>query len=304
MEAKGHSRPRTAGLLAAPHSVSPSQNPMVGRKLRSRATALLTRGANRGGPDDPSKSHLVTSPCARRLRRWLPWGRLQSGWDTELRSSIKCRAIRTLAAAWGRRALSHGTEAAEEGRTSRGPRAGEAGAAPPWWPGGHVGRRPPCARVSKAPRAIHQVSPGKRLRPHVQPEAPVDEKPLKGRAERLRSRPPCGARARCALADPAPAPPPPPGWRWRVARRAVVSARCGPALQRPWGRGEKVAGRQRRRAGGCGRAGRHAGRRGRCDSSCGAGGASFAESAGPVRGPVRPFRAPPPSHPYIAFWGG
>ena len=119
-------------------------------------------------------------------------------------------------------------------------------------PGGQVGtwrRRPPCARVSKAPRAIHQVSPGKRLRPHVQPEAPVDEKPLKGRAERLRSRPPCGARARCALADPAPAPPPPPGWRWRVARRAVVSARCGPALQRPWGRGEKVAGRQRRRAG-------------------------------------------------------
>lgn len=78
-------------------------------------------------------------------------------------------------------------------------------------PGGQVGtwrRRPPCARVSKAPRAIHQVSPGKRLRPHVLPEAPVHEKPLKGRAERLRSRPACGARARCALADPAPPPQP------------------------------------------------------------------------------------------------
>lgn len=91
--------------------------------------------------------------------------------------------------------MSYGTEVEEEGGISRGPRAGEAGAAQLWWQGGHVARSPPWALVSKAPRAIHQVSTGKQLLPRIQSTAPVDEKPLEGRDPVPPMWRPCWARA-------------------------------------------------------------------------------------------------------------
>lgn len=78
----------TPALALGPSGRSPPGPPIAkpgGWKLHSQATSPPTRGVSGGGPDDPSQSCLLTSPYAWWLRRWLPWGRLQPGWDPELR---------------------------------------------------------------------------------------------------------------------------------------------------------------------------------------------------------------------------
>lgn len=121
--------------------------------------------------------------------------------------------------------MSYRTEVEEEGGISRGPWAGEAGAAWPWWQGGRVAPQPTLGTCFKG-SVCNSRSPQERdCSPHIKSAASVDEKPLEGRDPVPAMWRPCWVRASCP-------------WLWAVmvrGRWAVVSARGGSALQRRWG---------------------------------------------------------------------
>lgn len=263
------------GLRALP-TTSPPILKTSGWKLHSRALSPLRQAAT-----TPRRADSWFSPGAHRPRHRLPWG-AGSRVGTLNRAPESCGYC------------VEGFVCPREGTSSRGQ---QAGAAPPWWQGGYVVQQPALRWCFKGSASSSPGRPQKGLRPHVQPAAPVDENPLEGmnmfwvhppRADRIgvrqltRARGGDGAWSRgCGLGQVG------------SGLRRYAGLRCG-------GRGgEKetwpaagIAGQ----GGGRGRADRHAGlgaplppapwRGGGSDSSCGdgAGGASFAESAGPSCG--------------------
>ena len=124
-----------------PSLSSPIVKTPRGWKLHSRASSLFTCWVSRW--PGQSRRRAASRPAPGTLcRTRLPWGRLQSGRDTELSPRIECQSFRK----WllgGITVLPHATEDAKEGQqTSREPRAGKARAVPPKWEGGHVAPKP------------------------------------------------------------------------------------------------------------------------------------------------------------------
>ena len=109
------------------------------------------------------------------------------GRDTELNLRLKCLLCGRLVGVTGH----YPTGLRPQRSLLQGTWVGEARAAPPRWQGGQVALQLPCAPARKVPPAIHQVAPRKRLRPHVQSSAPVDESPW--RAWPATGRPRCRA---------------------------------------------------------------------------------------------------------------
>ena len=185
LPSKGHTRSHSGGFQVAPLPVFPHRENftwlktplpgliavhLLGQSLARTIQAKSRRAASRHAPGTL-------------FRTRLPWGRLQSGRDTELSPRIECQPFRK----WLLRGITvlPPCDRGRRGRTAdlEGTAGGKGQSSPTEVGGWTCGTEVVPAQIfQRLHRQFTRMPPRKQLRPHVQPPGPVDGNPLEGRA--------------------------------------------------------------------------------------------------------------------------